>query len=634
MIPRARACKWIAILSALVAVPLAMLFPFQGETVSLPEYDLTQSVQRYGIYFPGLLLGVGLLLLVVAAMRGFSRWFFRWFFRWKILKRLLLAFGIILALIPVFYAAENWRGQRAWENYRHELESHGEKLDFAAYIPPPVPDDQNFAFAPVVMTTWNWLLDTNGHKLPQEDKSIVRRLDLNLFRTNQLAPPRPRSWQLGQATDLAAWQNYFRTMFVTNRYMAGMPPPMPGEIESAIQTNSFNPYVTNEVIEVEALATNEFPVAMQPQTPAADVLLALSKFDAALAELRAAAARPLARFPLGYDAAIPAEILLPHYDNLKNCSLVLGLRANAELDSGHPAEALADIKLIFRLAESIHAEPIYIAQSFRMGWFRFAMQPIWEGVSGKKWTDVEMKELALAMSHLDFLQDYAFAVRSECAAGIKIVEHCEAHGNKGVFTCLCDRSEFNFDMWLDDMILESFPAGWFALGKKTLCKSFYSGALSGFNLQQRYFSPAKYADGMSHVYWEINQRPPWNLWSRMLLPDFKPSRFAETQTQLDLARVAIALERWRRAAGNYPATLDALAPRFLEKIPRDVVNGQPLHYRRTDDPPSSNSGAARGKFLLYSVGWNGVDDGGVPGFNEYGQYKPASGDWVWMFPQD
>ena len=77
---------------------------------------------------------------------------------------------------------------------------------------------------------------------------------------------------------------------------------------------------------------------------------------------------------------------------------------------------------------------------------------------------------------------------------------------------------------------------------------------------------------------------------------------------MDLARVAIALERYRLAHGEYPESLDALAPQFIAKLPHDIINGQPLHYRRTAD----------GQFVLYSVGWNETDDGGEVGFKKDG----------------
>ncbi len=90
-----------------------------------------------------------------------------------------------------------------------------------------------------------------------------------------------------------------------------------------------------------------------------------------------------------------------------------------------------------------------------------------------------------------------------------------------------------------------------------------------------------------------------------------------------MARTACALERYRLANSVCPETLDALAPRFIEKLPHDIINGQPLHYHQIDD----------GKFLLYSVGWNETDDGGVVVLSTGGRVvEIANGDWVWQYP--
>jgi len=88
-----------------------------------------------------------------------------------------------------------------------------------------------------------------------------------------------------------------------------------------------------------------------------------------------------------------------------------------------------------------------------------------------------------------------------------------------------------------------------------------------------------------------------------------------------MARVACALERCRLVQGAYPETLDALAPRFIASLLNDVIGGQPLKYRRTDD----------GLFALYSVGWNGTDDGGKVVFrtNSKVSIDYDKGDWVW-----
>jgi hypothetical protein len=90
---------------------------------------------------------------------------------------------------------------------------------------------------------------------------------------------------------------------------------------------------------------------------------------------------------------------------------------------------------------------------------------------------------------------------------------------------------------------------------------------------------------------------------------------AHSQTEIVEALTACALERFRLAHGEYPENLDALVPQFLDTVPNDVIGGRPLHYRR----------ATGGMFVLYSVGWNGRDDGGVRG-----QPLPSTdGDWVW-----
>jgi hypothetical protein len=115
-----------------------------------------------------------------------------------------------------------------------------------------------------------------------------------------------------------------------------------------------------------------------------------------------------------------------------------------------------------------------------------------------------------------------------------------------------------------------------------------------------------------------------NLFARLLLPELGnyAEKVANGQTVANEARVAIALERYRLAHGRYPDSLDALVPRFMEKIPHDIINGQPLHYRLTED----------GQFVLYSVGWNESDDGGTVGFKTDGTVDMNTGDWVWLYP--
>jgi hypothetical protein len=74
--------------------------------------------------------------------------------RRKTLRRILAVFAVIVAAlaltIGLLFLEENWRARTAWERCRAELTSQGEKLDASSFIPPPVPDAENLAMAPLL----------------------------------------------------------------------------------------------------------------------------------------------------------------------------------------------------------------------------------------------------------------------------------------------------------------------------------------------------------------------------------------------------------------------------------------------------------------------------------------------------
>jgi hypothetical protein len=80
-------------------------------------------------------------------------------------------------------------------------------------------------------------------------------------------------------------------------------------------------------------------------------------------------------------------------------------------------------------------------------------------------------------------------------------------------------------------------------------------------------------------------------WLRILL---------EQKARLRCAAAALAVAEYRLHHGALPERLDALVPDYLDALPADPFDaGNPIRYR-TDD----------GSFRIYSIGENGVDDGG------------------------
>jgi hypothetical protein len=165
------------------------------------------------------------------------------------------------------------------------------------------------------------------------------------------------------------------------------------------------------------------------------------------------------------------------------------------------------------------------------------------------------------------------------------------------------------------------PSGWLERSKIETCR-IYEYLLSLVERERRVISPA--AVEVSDITLARQRGLPQHISLEALQPRAGCARkCALGQAYLDLARVACALERFRLVNNHYPETLDALAPRFIATMPRDVVSGQPLHYRCTPDD----------RFVLYSIGWNLLDDHGTPGLRKSGSVDETAGDWVWRYPE-
>lgn len=74
-----------------------------------------------------------------------------------------------------------------------------------------------------------------------------------------------------------------------------------------------------------------------------------------------------------------------------------------------------------------------------------------------------------------------------------------------------------------------------------------------------------------------------------------------------------AVERYRLKHRRLPDSLEVLAPEFLKNIPIDPVLGGTMRYVKKE----------REGYLIYSIGLNGVDDGGK------GSGRSNDLDWVW-----
>jgi hypothetical protein len=498
----------------------------------------------------------------------------------------------------IFYAEEDWRGQRDWNRYRQAVEARGESLDFRAYIPKPVPDAENFAASDIVQS-WQ-----SGAFIFTNDP--VARVDGYVYapNTNTKAIPYHRHF-----TDLVAWQLAF----------------------DALKSGELIPDTTRTSLTSLPLNTQSFHTdktdLLSRALAAPAVLEGLKPDEAALTELRLASARPYMRFPLQYDSDNPAANLMWHFSDIKVSCLRLNLRTCAELAAGQSDEALADVKLMLYLADAIKTEPFLISHLVRVACFQIAIQPVWEGLAENRWTDAQLQALQAQFQNYDFFAGQDQAFKAERALGIRQIGIVKQSGFHHLFANYAGVGKTTPREVLLDFAYRVMPSGWYDLERLNYCttydtqiKSIVDPAGKGVFPKQAAFYTEDYPFPMetATLYSILHHQ----VIAAMIFPSLARTtvKTAAAQTTANQAAIACALERYRLAKGQFPEKLESLTPQYMSRLPNDVITGQPYKYRRTGD----------GQFILYSVGWNEKDDGGVPG--THGLYDDKEGDWVWDYP--
>ena len=117
------------------------------------------------------------------------------------LRRSLVCVASLAALAGIFYAEEDWRGHRDWNRYRQATEARGESLEFRAYVPKPVPDEDNFAEAPIAKS---WIRSESDPIYSIFTNDFYARADDHVYPTNTAKSSGRRHF-----VDLVAWQMAF-----------------------------------------------------------------------------------------------------------------------------------------------------------------------------------------------------------------------------------------------------------------------------------------------------------------------------------------------------------------------------------------------------------------------------------------
>lgn len=486
-----------------------------------------------------------------------------------------LAIILLLLLAGLFYLEEDFKGKSAWSQFKRTEEAEGEKFALSGFVPPSVPDDQNFALTPLLRPPLDYTHTTNGVKW-RDTNAWQHLMDINLGGGGSGQPPELGDPEQGALADLKVAGDYYRN-------------------------------------------NSHFPKSAAQASDAEVVLTALNKFAPDLQELRdAAATRALSRFPIEYSLEPSSSILLPHLACVKGITSVCELRAVAELETHRTSDAFADLQLAFRLSDSIRDEPILIDHLVRIATLNIAVQGIREGIARHAWSDSQLLEFEQYLVKLNLLAEYEHALRGERALNLSSLDYIRRHGSAG----LLGRDE-NASLPLVNSV-NWLPSGWYYQNMRLTAEMYRDYILPAIDASNRVVSPVLSSQMQANL--DQLRISPYSLYAKMLISSLAGSatRPARGQTWVDEARVACALERYRLEHHTLPSNLAALTPQLLPTIPNDLFDGQPLRYKPSAD----------GSYILYSIGWNGVDDGGVAGVRPGAKARAdlTKGDWIWKIP--
>jgi len=441
-------------------------------------------------------------------------------------RLILMVLAALATLVAVFYLEEDWRGKNDWENCKRQLEAKGLVLDWDEFIPPSVPDDQNFFKAPNMQ---EWFV-----KNPNAA-------------TNEL------------------------TMLVTN----------------TDKTST----ITDKTVAENFLAWSD-------------------RFQPCFDLMREALKRPYARMDGDYTK--PYEIPTANFVDVRAVAQTLAQRAKCDLLLGQPDAALNELTL---LNDSRHlmehaptGKPITLVDAMiNVAVTGLYSETIGKGLQSHAWKEPQWIALQKQLEQINLLSLVVQSFDSEPAATSRTLETIST----------AKLSEWFTPDW--KMRWALIPRGWIYQNMATAARSVHQQT-EGCDPVNGLIQPQKVGDSTREL--KAIARP-YKFIAAVAAPNFTKAWqiTAYNQTLVNEAQIACALERYHLAHGEYPATLGALAPRFIENLPHDLIGGQPLHYQRTEG----------GSFLLYSVGWNETDDDGIVAKDNSGSEDKTQGDWVWHY---
>lgn len=311
-------------------------------------------------------------------------------------------------------------------------------------------------------------------------------------------------------------------------------------------------------------------------------------------------------------------------------------------------DAYRDMLLMIRLCATHMRNPSLGEHVHRLWCFQELYNTQWNALQYPGWTDAQLAGLSEAWAGCNFEKDQISATEMTRAMDLRRFKSIRDSGGrmntyiasfeKAPLDSEHDIGRFATRGWLLHHVnIPLWRLAWADLDElKDL-----SNWQHLIDLERFYFSHFFTTNTMGKVntdgLFSLNRN--WDSWFDRFRFIFSESHFCDyfkdtlmetcmVQTQIEMLRAAIAIQRYKLANGDaVPPSLTALVPKYLPSLPQDRMSGKPLCYRvRTNN-----------RFLLYSVGIDGRDNGGNSALaKQISGYRTlwCGQDAIWYMPME
>ena len=358
--------------------------------------------------------------------------------------------------------------------------------------------------------------------------------------------------------------------------------------------------------------------AERPLT-AADYLKWSERFTPDIDALREALKRPGARLPGEYRD--PRDMPRLNFVAVRMLAQMLAQRAKAHLLLSQPEAALQELTLVHALRRPLQAKPVtLISAMINVAVTGMYEDVVGDGLSLRAWREPQLIRIQQQLRDIDLPPLVAEGLQLERAFSLHTIAlppaqlwklgHIEPRPN-------------SWQQYANPKFLMArfSPHGWIK-NSMALAAQLQQTSIDTYDPGRRRILPSKSEE---ITRWEEHALQHWSprtCLAALAVPNFNRAWIltARSQAMAKEALIACALERYRLSRGDLPKSLEELVPEFLDSVPQDVIIGSAFRYK-----PLGNS-----RFLLYSPGWNQVDEGGEPLPVAYGPMDVSQGDWAWL----